>query len=148
MNISNFQDCAIKRANLIRCFIQIQFPSSNEVWLINFFVQWMSRNKRGLYDIFSLGSFPRSVRFQRTRVVSSSNDVKLYPCGNQMTSQCHSGHQMTGTSSVEAYIRSLLQGCRCVELDCIDGPNNEPIITHQNTFTTKIKLLDVSYTLF
>ena len=31
------------------------------------------------------------------------------------------GNQITGDSSVNAYINALKQGCRCVELDCWDG---------------------------
>jgi phosphatidylinositol phospholipase C delta len=31
-------------------------------------------------------------------------------------------------------------GCRCVELDCFDGPDGEPEIYHRNTFTTHISL--------
>uniref|UniRef100_UPI00358E8B70 1-phosphatidylinositol 4,5-bisphosphate phosphodiesterase delta-4-like isoform X2 n=1 Tax=Myxine glutinosa TaxID=7769 RepID=UPI00358E8B70 len=51
--------------------------------------------------------------------------------------------QLYGPSSTEAYIRALQNGCRCVELDCWDGPDGEPVIYHGYTMTSKILFRDV-----
>lgn len=52
-------------------------------------------------------------------------------------------NQVEGASSTEAYIRAFAQGCRCVELDCWEGPGGEPIIYHGYTLTSKILFKDV-----
>ncbi|XP_077500323.1 1-phosphatidylinositol 4,5-bisphosphate phosphodiesterase delta-1-like isoform X4 [Amblyomma americanum] len=51
--------------------------------------------------------------------------------------------QLVGSSSVEGYIRALKKGCRCLELDVWDGPDNEPIVYHGYTLTSKILFRDV-----
>nr|XP_028597847.1 1-phosphatidylinositol 4,5-bisphosphate phosphodiesterase delta-4 [Podarcis muralis] len=55
--------------------------------------------------------------------------------------------QLRGQSSVEGYIRALKRGCRCLEVDCWDGPNGEPIVYHGHTFTSKIPFREVVTTL-
>uniref|UniRef100_A0A8C2YG51 Phosphoinositide phospholipase C n=2 Tax=Coturnix japonica TaxID=93934 RepID=A0A8C2YG51_COTJA len=52
-------------------------------------------------------------------------------------------NQIGGTSSTEAYVRALMMGCRCVELDCWEGPDGEPLICHGHAFTSKILFRDV-----
>ncbi|KAL4224544.1 phosphatidylinositol phospholipase C [Mactra antiquata] len=51
--------------------------------------------------------------------------------------------QLKGPSRVECYITALKKGCRCVELDCWDGSDGEPVIYHGYTLTSKILFQDV-----
>jgi len=53
------------------------------------------------------------------------------------------GNQVTSDSSIDGYIRALKEGCRCVELDCWDGPDGEPLIYHGWTLTSKLLFKDV-----
>ncbi|KGL77753.1 1-phosphatidylinositol 4,5-bisphosphate phosphodiesterase delta-4, partial [Tinamus guttatus] len=55
--------------------------------------------------------------------------------------------QIRGQSSIEGYIRALKRGCRCLEVDCWDGPNGEPLVYHGHTFTSKIPFREVVSTL-
>ena len=40
------------------------------------------------------------------------------------------GHQLSGTPGWKPYLWALDQGYRCLEIDCWDGPNNDPIVTN------------------
>ncbi|PHH49095.1 1-phosphatidylinositol 4,5-bisphosphate phosphodiesterase delta-4 [Ceratocystis fimbriata CBS 114723] len=48
------------------------------------------------------------------------------------------GRQIAGSSSVEGYISALIGGCRCVEIDCWDGPNGTPQVLHGRTLTSAV----------
>ncbi|PYH99655.1 1-phosphatidylinositol-4,5-bisphosphate phosphodiesterase 1 [Aspergillus ellipticus CBS 707.79] len=52
------------------------------------------------------------------------------------------GRQVAGASSTEAYISALFQGCRCVEIDCWDGADGRPIVSHGRTMTTSVLFAD------
>ncbi|KAF7658139.1 hypothetical protein LDENG_00016650 [Lucifuga dentata] len=55
--------------------------------------------------------------------------------------------QLRGHSSLEAYILALKRGCRCVEVDCWDGNDGEPVVYHGHTLTSKILFKDIISTL-
>jgi phosphatidylinositol phospholipase C, delta len=52
------------------------------------------------------------------------------------------GYQVRGTSSVEGYITALIGACRCIEIDCWDGDDGRPMVTHGRTLTSKIPFED------
>uniref|UniRef100_A0A8D0G983 Phosphoinositide phospholipase C n=1 Tax=Sphenodon punctatus TaxID=8508 RepID=A0A8D0G983_SPHPU len=46
--------------------------------------------------------------------------------------------QLIGPSHLWGYASALMKGCRCLEIDCWDGPHNDPIVYHGHTLTSKI----------
>ncbi|KAK0619304.1 hypothetical protein B0T14DRAFT_432821 [Immersiella caudata] len=57
------------------------------------------------------------------------------------------GRQVKGVSSTEGYVSALSRGCRCIEIDCWDGPNDEPIVMHGRSWTTRISFMEVLKTI-
>ncbi|KAH3760283.1 phosphoinositide-specific phospholipase C [Pelomyxa schiedti] len=53
------------------------------------------------------------------------------------------GDQLRGRASVEAYIKCLKKGCKCIEIDVWDGEDGNPIVTHGHTLMKPIKFENV-----
>lgn len=121
--------------------------------IIRNFVQDLQRNIQEPYfhvEEFFQYLFSKSNEVWNRRHSYVNQDMKQ-PLSHYWVASSHNtyltGDQLASDSSVEAYARALRQGCRCIELDCWDGPKETPIIYHGHTITSKIGFLEVIKTI-
>jgi phosphatidylinositol phospholipase C delta len=97
-------------------------------------------------NLDAFAAFLSSRSSNPTLVTTPKNATLDRPLNEYFVSTSHNtyllGRQVGGESSTEAYIRALQQGCRCVEVDCWDGPDGRPVVLHGRSFTSKVLFSD------
>ncbi|XP_010353023.1 1-phosphatidylinositol 4,5-bisphosphate phosphodiesterase zeta-1 isoform X1 [Rhinopithecus roxellana] len=65
-----------------------------------------------------------------------------HPLNDYFISSSHNTYlvsdQLVGPSDLWGYVSALVKGCRCLEIDCWDGAQNEPVVYHGYTLTSKL----------
>ncbi|KAG8834855.1 Phospholipase C [Serendipita sp. 399] len=106
---------------------KVDVDPSSQVLTLEGFTSYLMSSDNAPFKDQKLGVHQDMTRPLAEYYISSSHNTYLV------------GHQLVGDSTIEGYIRTLLHGCRSVEIDIWDG-DREPVITHGGTLTSKIAL--------
>ncbi|XP_068962150.1 1-phosphatidylinositol 4,5-bisphosphate phosphodiesterase zeta-1 [Petaurus breviceps papuanus] len=113
-------------SEIIQKYEPIEEVKKQHQMTIEGFIRYMNSNdcllfKKGCKHVYQDMTHPLSDYF-----ISSSHNTYLI-----------SG-QLIGPSDLWGYASALVKGCRCLEIDCWDGSQNEPVVYHGHTLTSKI----------
>jgi phosphatidylinositol phospholipase C, delta len=100
-------------------------------------------------DLIDSNAFASFIVSKDCHVYTGSEEVTPVfdrPLNEYFISSSHNtyltGWQVGGTASAETYITALRHGCRCVEIDCWNGQDGNPRVTHGHTRTSAVLFSD------
>ncbi len=110
-------------------FFVVVFGQEN-LWYYNYlserdYLTFVFEPEKGKKSFFLFFSFIRS---QDNSIINLEHETvyqdMTQPLSHYFINSSHNtyleGDQLRGTSSTDAYVRALLYGCRCIEIDCWD----------------------------
>ncbi|XP_078281182.1 1-phosphatidylinositol 4,5-bisphosphate phosphodiesterase eta-2-like [Rhinoraja longicauda] len=120
--------------------------------IIDKFEPCLENQKRGVIGIDGFTNYMRSPAGDifNPEHYNVAQDMTQPLCNYYIASSHNTylmGDQLMSQSRVDMYAWVLQAGCRCVEVDCWDGPDGEPIVHHGYTLTSKILFRDVIETI-
>ncbi|XP_034723097.1 1-phosphatidylinositol 4,5-bisphosphate phosphodiesterase eta-1 isoform X2 [Etheostoma cragini] len=120
--------------------------------IIDKFEMCSENKQRGVIGIEGFTSFMRSPACDIFNPLHHEvNQDMEQPLCNYFIASSHNtyltGDQLLSHSKTDMYAWVLQSGCRCVEVDCWDGPEGEPMVQHGYTLTSKIPFKSVIETI-
>ncbi|XP_071407039.1 1-phosphatidylinositol 4,5-bisphosphate phosphodiesterase zeta-1-like [Pithys albifrons albifrons] len=142
----------IPDTQLAKFLIKEQFlRNSNETTAFEIIAKYEPINEVRKKKQMSFEGFIRYMNSEECSIFKSEHKTVYQdmdqPLCNYFISSSHNTYlvsdQLMGPSDLWGYISALLKECRCLELDCWDGPRNEPVVYHGDTLTSKIQFRSV-----
>ncbi|NXO45629.1 PLCZ1 phosphodiesterase, partial [Locustella ochotensis] len=137
---------------LLKFLVKEQFQTeANETTALSIIMKYEPIDEVRSKNMMSFEGFVRYMNSDECSIFKSQHRT-IYQDMNQplcdyFISSSHNTYliadQLMGPSHLWGYTSALLKGCRCLEIDCWDGNNNEPIVYHGHTLTSKIPFRSV-----
>lgn len=120
--------------------------------IIEKFEESTENKQRGILGIEGFTSFMRSPTCDIFNPLHNEvNQDMDQPLCNYFIASSHNtyltGDQLLSHSKTDMYAWVLQSGCRCIEVDCWDGSDGEPMVQHGYTLTSKIPFKSVIETI-
>ncbi|NWU40388.1 PLCZ1 phosphodiesterase, partial [Hylia prasina] len=142
----------LPESQLLKFLVKEQFQTeANETTALEIIMKYEPIDEVRTKRMMSFEGFVRYMNSDECSIFKSQHRT-IYQDMNQplcdyFISSSHNTYliadQLMGPSHLWGYTSALLKGCRCLEIDCWDGHNNEPIVYHGHTLTSRIPFRSV-----